>query len=272
MRALHFTLLLSIVLFTQSLFAQTEKKDKAVFVEPKNGFFDKIKKESEKFTKKDEAPKKEMRMDLSTVPLPSSVDQFTRQWHTPPISQGNSGMCWCFSTTSYFESEIYRLTKREIKLSELYTVYWEYVEKARRFIRERGNSEFGEGSESNAVSRIWKQYGIVPAEAYTGLKPGQLYHDHSTMFNEMSTFLNSLKISKGWNEGDALATIKSILDNYIGAPPATVTINGKQMSPKEYLETIVKLNLDDYYEFMSLIEKPYYQKAEYELVAQQRLS
>jgi len=38
-------------------------------------------------------------------------------------------MCWCFSTTSFLESEIYRLTQRKIKLSELHTVYWEYVEK-----------------------------------------------------------------------------------------------------------------------------------------------
>ena len=54
----------------------------------------------------------------------------------------------------------------------MYTVYWEYVEKAKRYIKERGNSAFEEGSEANAVPRIWKMYGIVPDEAYTGLNAG----------------------------------------------------------------------------------------------------
>ena len=45
-------------------------------------------------------------------------------------------------------------SKKEVKLSEIYTVYWEYLEKARRFVRERGNSAFGQGSEANAVPRI----------------------------------------------------------------------------------------------------------------------
>ncbi|NTW33465.1 MAG: peptidase C1, partial [Bacteroidetes bacterium] len=84
--------------------------------------------------------------------IPTSVDQFTKSWYQPPVSQGNTGTCWCFSTTSYFESEVYRLTKKEVKLSEMYTVYWEYVEKAKRFIKEKGNSAFGEGSEANAVT------------------------------------------------------------------------------------------------------------------------
>jgi bleomycin hydrolase len=265
MRTLFSLFMLSAILATQCLFAQADRKDKAIFVETKNEFFEKIKKESEKFSKKEEAPKKELRMDFSSIALPTSIEQFTKQWHTPPLSQGNSGMCWCFSTTSYFESEIYRLTKRQIKLSELYTVYWEYVEKTKRFIRERGNSEFAEGSESNAVTRIWKEYGIVPAEAYSGLLPGQVYHDHSTMFNEMNTYLNSLKTSKGWNEDEAIATIKSILNHYLGEPPAAVTVNGKRMTPKEYRDNVVQLKLDDYYEFMSFVEKPYYQKAEYEV-------
>jgi bleomycin hydrolase len=167
-------------------------------------------------------------------------------------------MCWCFATTSYFESEIYRLSKRQIKLSELYTVYWEYVEKARRFVRERGKSAFGEGSEANAVTRIWKMYGIVPAAAYTGLRPGQKFHDHTAMVKEMREYLLSLKSSNAWNEEEVLSTIRSILNHYIGEPPAKVTVDGNTLTPREYLAKIVRLNLDDYINIMSLMEKPYY--------------
>ncbi len=50
----------------------------------------------------------------------------------------------------------------------MFTVYLEYVEKAKRFAEERGNSAFAEGSEANAVIRMWKMYGIVPEEIYPG--------------------------------------------------------------------------------------------------------
>jgi bleomycin hydrolase len=246
-------------------FAQIERKDRAIFVEPKSEFLDSIKREVGDFSKKPEASKKKLRMDFTGLELPKSASEFTSYWHIPPVSQGLTGTCWSFSTISFFESEIYRLTKREIKLSELHTVYWEYVEKARRFVQERGNSEFGEGSEGNAVTRIWKTYGTVPAAAYTGMQLGQKFHDHSKLYQEMRDYLNSLKNNNGWNEDVAISTIKSILNHYLGEPPSTVVVNGMKMTPREYLDKIVKLNLDDYVEFLSLAEKPYYQQVEYEV-------
>jgi bleomycin hydrolase len=137
------------------------------------------------------------------------------------------------------------------------------VEKARRFVRERGNSEFGEGSESNAVPRIWRKYGIVPGEAYTGLQPGREFHDHGPLFAEMRDYLQSVKSQNAWNEEQVTGTIRAILDHYLGVPPSTVDVGGKKLTPQEYLEKVVRLNLDDYVEFMSLMEKPYYRKVEY---------
>jgi bleomycin hydrolase len=256
---------LAVTFVVSSALAQVERKDSAIFVLPKNEFLDSIKAESARFNAKPEEPKKKIQLDFSGISHPASPSEFTRYWHSSPISQGLTGTCWCFSTTSFFESEIYRLTKREIKLSEIYTVYWEYVEKARRFVRERGNSAFGEGSEANAVPRIWKMYGIVPEEAYTGLKPGQKYHDHSKLIEEMRNYLNSLKASNAWNEEAALSTIKSILNHYLGEPPTKVMVEGESLTPKEYLEKVVRLNLDDYADIMSLMQKPYYQLVEYEV-------
>ncbi len=253
------------LVITGSLLAQVSHRDRAVFVEPKNEFIDSVKKVAEQYVTRPQPVKKQMQLDFTNLYKPSSVNDFKKVWHSKPISQALSGMCWCFSTTSYFESEIYRLTKREIKLSELYTVYWEYVEKARRFVEERGNSAFGEGSEANAVSRIWKTYGIVPAESYSGMKPGQKFHDHGKLFEEMNAYLQGLKVSNAWNEEEAIGTIKSILNHYIGEPPKSITVDAKSMTPKQYLEQVVRLNLDDYVEIMSLAEKPYYQMVEYEV-------
>ena len=245
------------------IFAQGVRRDRAVFDSTKNEFLEKIRTESRGFGKKEAAPGRVLKMDFAGVNAPASTAEFTQYWHNPPVSQGLSGMCWCFSATSYFESEIYRQTKRALKLSELYTVYWEYVEKAERFVRERGNSEFGEGSESNAVPRIWRKYGIVPGEAYTGLQPGQKFHDHGPLFAEMKDYLGSVKSQNAWNEEQVTGTIRGILDHYLGVPPSTVDVGGKKLTTLEYLEKVVRLNLDDYVEFMSLMEKPYYSKVEY---------
>ncbi|MBA4311622.1 MAG: peptidase C1 [Chlorobiaceae bacterium] len=263
---LHF-LLIAICLFPlihPSIKAQ-ERRDKGIFIDSKNEFWDSVKITIDKFNKKEEPPKKTFKLDFSSIKGPSTPDEFTQYWHFPPISQASTNTCWCFSTTSFFESEIYRLTKRKIKLSEMFTVYWEYIEKARRFVQEKGNSAFAEGSESNAVSRMWKMYGIVPAESYSGMKPGQIFHDHSKMYNELNAYLQSVKAANNWNEEATLSTIKAIMNSYIGEPPKTVKVDRKQMTPKEYFEKVVKLNVDDYIELMSLMDKPYYEFVEYEV-------
>jgi bleomycin hydrolase len=174
-------------------------------------------------------------------------------------------MCWCFSTTSFLESEIYRLTKREVKLSELYTVYWEYVEKARGYVRSRGDQAFGEGSESEAVLRAWKNHGIVPEDTYTGLLNDQPFHDHTKLFSELDTYLKSLKTSNIWDEDATEHTVRSILNHYIGVPPEKITVNGKEVTPKDYLEKTLKLNLNDYIELTSLSDRPYYEWTEYDV-------
>lgn len=246
------------------LTAQDAKRSKIIFSEKQKGFYEEMSKEIDIYNNPASESKKSMKADLSEYDLPTSTDQFTKFWHIEPISQGMTGCCWCFSTTSFFESEIYRLHNRKVKLSEMFTVYWEYVEKAKRFVEQRGNSNFAEGSEGNAVRRIWKRYGIVPAEAYTGLKKGQKFHDHGKMFNEMNEYLQTVKKGNAWNEETVLSNIKSILNYWLGTPPSEVTVENKKMTPLEYLAGL-KLNLDDYYDIISLMEKPYYQKMVYDV-------
>ncbi|HOY31635.1 MAG TPA: C1 family peptidase [Bacteroidales bacterium] len=248
--------------------AQVPHKDKAFFKEYQPGYYQNyILKGIEDFNKKDEPPKIETRlkMDFSGMSLPNDITLYKKQWYNDPVSQGNTGTCWCFSTTSYLESEIYRLSGQQVKLSEMYTVYWEYVEKAKYFIKTRGTSAFAEGSEANAVTRMWKLYGIVPLDAYNGMMKGQSYHDHSKMFEEMNSYLQSLKNSNAWNEELTISTIKSILNNYMGVPPAKVNANGREMTPQEYLKDVLKLNPDDFCDVTSLYEKPYYTKVEYKV-------
>lgn len=264
MKNIAFFLITIIILIQPQSFSQN-KRDKGNLRVYKNEFLKEIEKSSKEYFEKEEGPKKVFKVDFTGLDLPKSKDEFTYYWHNDPLSQGLTGTCWSFSSTSFFESEIYRINKRKVKLSENYTVYWEYVEKARRFVRERGNSHFAEGSEANAVRRMWKLYGIVPEEVYTCKLPGQKYFDHSKLIREMTDYLNSVKERHGWNEEEVLATIKSILNYYIGPPPAKFNYEGKEYTPKEFLTKIVNLNLDDYVDIISLMQSPYFTKIIYDV-------
>jgi bleomycin hydrolase len=150
-----------------------------------------------------------------------------------------------------------------MKFSEMFTVYWEYVEKAKGYVESRGNQEFGEGSQANAVIRAWKNHGIVPESDFTGLLKGQPFYDHSKLFAELDTYLKSVKASNAWDENTVVNTVKSILDHYMGTPPTKITVDGKEMTPMEYFKDVVKLNLDDYVALVSFADRPYYEWTEY---------
>jgi len=256
------TALLILGIFFQCSFAQDKNTNKGIFTDPKEGYYEEILKALEDYTPA-KNPKKVYKLDFTGLDIPKSVDEFTKCWYNPPISQGRTGTCWCFSTTSFLETEVYRLHNKKVKLSEMYTVYFEYLEKAKRYINERGNSEIGEGSEANAVTRIWKQYGVVPEEVYTGLKIGQKFHDHKALINEITLFLQNLKTSNAWDVETCLGTIRSILNHYLGEPPTEFTYEGKKYTPALFLKDYLQINTDNYVDIMSLKEKPYFQQVEY---------
>lgn len=249
--------------------AKAQNKDKATFLTVEPGYYQNSILKDDREVKEKDAPeevKKNFIVDMSGKDLPNKLSLYqNQQWHNPPISQGNTGTCWCFSTTSFFETEAYRLHKTKLKLSEMYTVYWEYVEKATRYIRERGNSLFDEGAEANAVTTIWKKYGIVPETDYTGLQDGRKFHNHEAMMKEMKTYLESLKAVSAWNEEEAIATIKSIMNHYMGTPPGEVLVNGKKLTPSQYLKDVVGINPDDYVDILSYEQEPFYQHVEYKV-------
>lgn len=255
--------LLSVILIslTTVLFAQ----DKGVFIEREKGFYDEIKDGIDEFENPEKPKKKIFQVDLEGYEIPTSIDQFKTYWHNEPLSQGNTGTCWSFSTTSYLESEVKRITGKEVKLSEMYTAYWEYVEKAKGFVKTRGESLFAEGSEANALTRIWKMYGCVPESEFTGMLPGQKFHNHEKMFGEMESYLESVKSTNAWNEEQVVATIKSILNNYLEVPPASFTVEGKEYTPKTYLTDYLQINPDDYVDILSYMQQPYWEQVEYEV-------
>ena len=207
---------------------------------------------------------KRVKVDIKGKTYPNKVADYTQQWHNKPLSQGNTGTCWAFSTTSFMESEVFRLTKEKVKLSEMWTVYWEYVERVKGFVQSRGTTIYEEGSEANAVTKIYSKYGIVPKSDYSGMLEGQKFYNHEEMMAEMKSYLAMVKKNNVWNEEEVLATIKSILNHYMGVPPEKATYKGKKLSPKEYMKA-VHLVPEDYVDILSYKQRPYWKQCSYDV-------
>lgn len=248
--------------------AQNVSKGKVITEEKGKGFYyESILKDVNAVEEKqvEKEPYKRFIMDQSGMDLPNNPDLYKTFWTNATQSQGNTSTCWSFSTTSFYESEVWRQQGKKVEISEIYFVYCEYIEKARRFIEKRGNSLFPDGSEGNALARIMKMYGAVPDEAYNGIIGGRKFHSHAKMSEEMNAFLNSMKTSNAWNVGFGIETIKSIMNHYIGVPPAEFVVEGKTYTPQTYLNDYLKINPDDFVEILSYKQEPYWQQVEYKV-------
>lgn len=244
-----------------SLCAQ-ESRTGVVFVPIRDHKLETIRQELRGETKPAGKPK--MQVDFAAIRAPKSLSEFTVLPHQEAVCQGLSGMCWSFSTTSFLESEAQRKGRPGLRFSVMHTVYWEYVEKAKGFVRSRGTSVFGEGSQGAAVIRAWKQHGALPASAYTGLKGEARNYDHEmTVFKELKAYLEGVKAAGAWDEAPVVAKVRAILDRHLGAPPTKVTVDGRTMTPQEYVTQVAGLNLDDYVELVSFSDRPAWQRTEY---------
>ena len=203
--------------------------------------------------------------DISGVNHSRDIDAYNPLYHTLPIRQDTTNTCWCFCTTSFFETELNRLGHGTFKLSRMYTVYWEYVEKVRRFVQLKGESLVDEGSQPNAVINRMKQYGAVRASDYSGLLNGQTVHNHRAMHKEITAYLDYVKEKGIWQEDQVIANVRMIMDRHIGKPPKEITVGGASMTPKRFLDDILQLPLDNYVSIMSFKKPGFWAKDAYDV-------
>jgi bleomycin hydrolase len=208
-------------------------------------------------------PENRLTLDFSKLERPRTKEEFRALGHLPPKRQWWTGNCWCFAATSLMESEVQRQSQRQIKLSELHTVYWEFVEKAREYVRTKGASLFDEGSEFGALVLRWQQYGAVPEEAYPGLVGGATVFDQGPLMEEAQAYLTAVKAGGHWDEATVTGHIRTILDRHLGRPPEKVDVDGVSMTPKEYLERVLRIDPGAYVEVMSFLYVPFWTQGEY---------
>lgn len=175
---------------------------------------------------------------------------------TEVISQGNTGTCWSFSTSSFLESEIMRLTGKRIDLSEMYTVRQTYPKKAWSYVMRQGKTQFSQGGLAHDVINSVSEYGLVPLSAYSGLSGNTKNHDHTKMIANIKEVLSAYikEKSTDWKQD-----VETILDASIGKNISSFTYEGVEYTPLSFLE-MTKIKPEDYINLTSFTHKPYYSK------------
>ncbi len=177
----------------------------------------------------------------------------------PVISQGKTGTCWSFSTSSFLESEIKRITGKEIDLSEMYSVRATYPIKAENYVMRQGKAQFSEGGLAHDVIHSVDRFGLVPVDAYTGLAPTENKHDHAEMVAVLEAMLNTYidnpgrKLSKKWKPA-----INAVLDTYLGTQLETFTFNNKSYTPKEFASAM-RIEPSNYVSITSFTHAPFHE-------------
>jgi bleomycin hydrolase len=173
--------------------------------------------------------------------------------------QYRSSTCWCFSTESFLESEFMRMGKGSIDISEMWIVRAGYIEKAKKYIRMTGKTNFGPGGEPHDVINLSAQYGIVPQSAYPGFPPGEDKVKHGEMDNVLKAILDAqLKLEDGKLNPNWLAAFTAALDAYLGTPPTDFKVDGKTYTPKSYAD-FLGFKPEDYVAITSFSHHPFWQ-------------
>lgn len=176
-------------------------------------------------------------------------------------NQGSSGTCWSYSTNSFLESEMIRMGKKPVDLSEIYTARCAYIEKGINYVRMHGAVSLGDGGEPHDVINMYRKYGAIPQLYYTGLN----YGTKINKFGELSAIMEGVlkavvsnpngELTPNW-----LQAYTDVIDDYLGKVPATFDYNGKSYTPMTFAKEVVGINPDDYVEFGSETDHPLYQK------------
>jgi bleomycin hydrolase len=205
-----------------------------------------------------------------TTNIEGSKYQFTKIYNydpSPVLSQGRTSTCWSFSCLSFLESELIRMGKPTVNLSEMYIVRKAYELKAEKYIRMDGKINFAQGGAFHDIPLVIKNFGIVPNDIYTGNYNSEKGYNHDAMFTEYETFMNSVLAKIASANGVDLSwknDFKGLLDKNLGKDVQEFQWEGKKYTPSAYSSSL-GLNMDNYISITSFTNHPMYQKCQLEI-------
>ena len=173
--------------------------------------------------------------------------------------QNKSGTCWSFAATSFLEEDILRRGGKELDLSEMWAVRNCYIDKAKKYIRTDGKTNFAQGGAASDVLYVADNYGIVPDNIYPGLNYGEDKHVHGELEGVLKAYLDAVRrnpnkrLSTAWLPG-----FIGILDAYLGKAPESFTVDGKTFTPQSYAQEL-GINGGQFVSLTSYTHHPFYQ-------------
>ncbi|SEA37236.1 C1 family peptidase [Pedobacter hartonius] len=181
--------------------------------------------------------------------------------NTPVQNQGSSGTCWSYSTNSFLESEMIRMGKQPVALSQIFSARNAYVEKGISYVRMHGAVTLGDGGALHDVINMYRKYGAVPQLNYTGLN----YGTKNNKFAEMAAITTGMLEAVVKNPNGTLTpnwekAYAGMIDSYLGTVPEKFDYKGKSYTPQSFAKQVVGINPDDYAELSSFNDHPFYSK------------
>jgi bleomycin hydrolase len=180
---------------------------------------------------------------------------------SPVKNQGSSGTCWSYSGNSFLESEMLRMGKPFVDISEIFTARCAYIERAKNYVRMHGRIGWGDGAELHDVLEIYKKYGAMPYDQYTGLNYGTTKNKFGEMQAALEGFLQGIvknpngKLTKNW-----LPAFTAVLDAYLGKVPEKFMFQGKEYTPLTFAKQVVEIPVEEYLEIGSFTFAAPYEK------------
>lgn len=177
-------------------------------------------------------------------------------------NQARSSTCWCFSTLTFFESELLRMGKGTYDFSEAFVVYKTMMDRATKAVRTHGDVSFSPGGFATDVKYCIKNYGIIPQEAMPtmGELQGLKLPNNHQMDQEAKEIVDSIA-KKEWEvlPNNWKDSLEKIYQKYLGNIPENFTYKGQNYTPKTFANSL-GLNMDDYICITSYTHEPFYSK------------
>lgn len=180
-------------------------------------------------------------------------------------NQNRAGTCWCYSTMAFLESELLRMGKGEYDLSEMFTVYNTYLDRADAAVRTHGDVSFSQGGSFYDVIYGMEAFGLVPEEE---MRPGVMYGGTLSNHTELSALADAMvaAVAKGKlrklqsDENNVMLWKKAVAavhEIYLGKAPEKFTYKGKEYTPQSFYKS-TGLNPSDYVSLTSYTHRPFY--------------
>ena len=173
-------------------------------------------------------------------------------------SQGHSGTCWSFATSSFIESEIYRIDQKFVDVSEMFTVRNIYEQKAWDYVMRQGKTQLSEGGLAHDVIHAISDYGLAPQSAFTDVFGVGKVYNHAKVIPEIKQILDAyIKDDIHSAYPDWKKAIQPVLDSLVGKKITSFTYDNKTFTPVEFRDYL-HIHPEDYVSLTSFTHRKYY--------------